>query len=114
MMSLFLFSVFIAAADNHAHEAEHHEETFEVSAAAQKTFGIQTQTLKGRPPWTIPASARVQSREENGVFRRQGHGFQRVDIDDLSAGDEIVVSGAGFLRTAEIAATEGAPEGHSH
>lgn len=99
-----------------------------LSLEALKTFEIRTQKLVGGGPWALPESARVHSGEEVNIFRlRQGF-FKRIDFsqhqrsagrivvssEDLRAGDEVVVSGVGFLRIAELTAFGGAPEGHSH
>lgn len=95
---------------------------------AEKTFDIKTLKLSGGGAWAIPLSARLLSGEEENLFRLRGGYFKRIDFrrvnsaanslvvtsNDLRDGDEIVVSGLGFLRVAEIAASGGAPEGHSH
>lgn len=101
---------------------------FKLSPEALKNFDLKYQNLTGDGPWVLPKSALVHSGEEVNVFRRRAGFFKRVDIqtlkqtpqdltldsDDLRQGDEIVVSGTGFLRIAELAASGGVSHGHSH
>ena len=101
---------------------------FKLSPEALKNFDLKYQSLSGDGPWVLPRSALVHSGEEVNVFRRRAGFFKRVDIqtlkqtpqdltvdsDDLREGDEIVVSGNGFLRIAELAASGGVSHGHSH
>lgn len=116
--------------DEHGHEEGHAEEGagFEVSPEGIKNFGLTYVKISGKSPWTLPKTAILQSGQESNLYRlRKGH-FQRIDFKqnseakdsvkvsshDLESGDEVVVTGVGYLRAAEIMATEGAPEGHSH
>jgi hypothetical protein len=76
----------------------------------------------------LPKTAIVRAGLEVNVFRFREGFYKRIDFvqlkkssttitlqsKDLKAGDEIAITGLGFLRTAEIAAFGGAPEGHSH
>lgn len=101
---------------------------FRLSAEAVKNFGIATQKLKGDGPWTLPKSAVVRSGEEVNFFRLRSGFFKRIDFttikktsaevtadsDSLRGGDEIVVTGTGFLRIAELSAFGDAVQGHSH
>ncbi|MDZ4083974.1 MAG: hypothetical protein U1E10_13610 [Bdellovibrionales bacterium] len=76
----------------------------------------------------LPRTAIVTAGLEVNVFRFRDGFYKRIDFvqlkkfaktislqsRDLKMGDEIALTGLGFLRTAEIAAFGGAPEGHSH
>nr|WP_295903301.1 hypothetical protein [uncultured Bdellovibrio sp.] len=101
---------------------------FKLSPEALKNFELKTVALKGAVSWEVPASAVLYSGEEVNLYRVREGFYKRIDFDtiskngsqvkikskDLQAGDEVVVQGVGFLRTAEIVASGGAPEGHSH
>ncbi|MEK2646329.1 hypothetical protein [Bdellovibrio sp. BCCA] len=101
---------------------------FKLSSEAIKNFDLKTVALKGSNPWEVPANAVLYSGEEVNVYRLRDGFYKRIDFDliskngsqikikskDLQTGDELVVQGVGFLRTAEIVASGGAPEGHSH
>ncbi len=104
------------------------ESGFKLSPEALKNFEIKTQKLSSQGPWELPLSARLLSQEEVNLFRVREGFFKRIDFNllsksqttmkitsaDLKDGDEIVINGIGFLRIAEITASGGAPEGHSH
>lgn len=104
----------------------HEKEGIKLSPEALKTFEIRTLRLIGAGPWTVPASAKLQSGEEVNVYRLRDSFFRRSDFKivksdrlqmtiqslDLKPGDEIVVSGIGYLRIAEIAAFGGTPDEH--
>jgi hypothetical protein len=104
------------------------EDGIKLSPEALKNFAIRVQKLSGPAPWIIPASARLLSGEEVNLYRLRDGRYKRIDFEvlkrtgdqltitsrDLRASDEIALSGIGFLRTAELAAFGGAPEGHSH
>lgn len=101
---------------------------FKLSPEALKNFELQFAKLNGDGPWTINPTAIVHAGEEVNVFRRRNGFFKRVDFetakkgektmaidsDDLREGDEIVISGLGFLRIAELASSGGIAHGHSH
>ena len=103
-------------------------EGLRLSKEAIGNFGLKTQRLEKAAPWTVPASAVLFSGEEVNLYRLRNGFYKRIDFvtdkktvqsytvhsKDLQAGDEIVTAGIGFLRTAEIVSTGGAPEGHSH
>lgn len=104
------------------------ENGIRLSPEALKNFDIRTLKLTGSGPWSIPTSARLLAGEEVNIYRVRDGAFKRIDFNitkktpdnmtinsaDLKSGDEIVISGIGFLRIAELAAFGGAPEGHSH
>lgn len=109
-------------------EAYDEHEGIKLSPQANRSFGISLTKLTGNSPWRVPLEALVMSGEEVNLFRmRKGFlkridfkelkketGFITVSSSELAPGDEIATSGLGFIRIAEIAATGGAPEGHSH
>jgi hypothetical protein len=134
MMTVLLFlsvsfsSVF-ASEDHHDEEQEHEENNgIQLSAEAIKNFDLKSLVLTSSGPWDIPNSAVLNSLEEVNVYRLRNGFYKRIDFkliskagtsikirsDDLIKGDAIVIQGVGFLRTAEITASGGAPEGHSH
>ncbi|MCK6597759.1 MAG: hypothetical protein L6Q37_05295 [Bdellovibrionaceae bacterium] len=91
-------------------------------------FEIKKIKWNGKAPLEVPKSAIVTSGMEVNVYRFREGFYKRIDFKeikkeknnitissvDLSAGDDVVTQGTGFLRIAEIAAFGGAPEGHSH
>ncbi|UYL09884.1 hypothetical protein B9G69_004760 [Bdellovibrio sp. SKB1291214] len=101
---------------------------FKLSPEAVKNFELQTFKIKNVEPWNIPNSSVLYSGEEINIYRMRNGFFKRIDFSivskgakemkirtpELKSGDEIVIQGVAFLRTAEIVATGGAPEGHSH
>lgn len=105
------------------------QEGFKLSPEAQKNFSLKFVELTQKGPWLIPGSAILYAGEEINIYRvrdgfykridfvtvsKQSKGSQVIKSTDLRAGDQIVTEGIGFLRAAEIVATGGAPEGHSH
>ncbi len=104
------------------------QEGFALSPEATKNFGLQYLKLEGNAPWKVPFNARMLSQEEVNLYRVRSSNIKRIDFKlisregnnmiisskDLVAGDQIVTTGIGFLRIAEIAAYGGAPEGHAH
>lgn len=101
---------------------------FKLSPEAIKNFELQTLKVRNVEPWNIPNSSVLYSGEEINIYRMRNGFFKRIDFSivskgatemkirtpELKPGDEIVIQGVAFLRTAEIVATGGAPEGHSH
>lgn len=101
---------------------------FKLSPEAHKNFEVTTRKLTGDGPWALPANAVVHSGEEVNLFRYRSGFFKRIDFqnirkvgeelvvdsDDMREGDEIVLTGLGFLRIAELAAFGGVAHGHSH
>ena len=104
------------------------ENGIKLAPQAIKNFGLETVQLAGSSPWTVPTSAILHSLEETNIYRVRNGFYKRIDFNlskrsqeqmtissqDLNAGDEVVISGVGFLRIAELTAFGGAPEGHSH
>ena len=103
------------------------ESGIKLSPEAEKNFEIARLKVS-QESIEIPKSAIVRAVSEVNVFRYRNGFYKRIDFEqlsraqnkifikseDLKPGDEVVVSGLGFLRIAEIAAFGGAPKGHSH
>lgn len=101
---------------------------FKLSPEAIKNFELRTVKLKHVEPWSVPNSAVLYSGEEINIYRLRNGFYKRIDFSivsksdrdlqiktpELKSGDEVVTQGVAFLRTAEIVATGGVPEGHSH
>ncbi|MBX3019866.1 MAG: hypothetical protein KF767_18410 [Bdellovibrionaceae bacterium] len=101
---------------------------FKLSPEAEKNFEIRAIVLKDAGPWTLPKMATVRSGSEVSLYRRRAGFIKRIDFTpasqsgetirvsskDLRPGDEILIAGLGFVRIAELAATGGMAEGHSH
>lgn len=101
---------------------------FKLSVEAIKNFDLKSLQLHGAGPWDIPNSATLYSGEEINIYRLRDGFYKRIDFvvvakgasqmkiisPDLKADDYVVIQGIGFLRTAEIVASGGAPDGHSH
>ena len=136
LMSIFvlMLGLTVKAEEGHDHGDEketHEEEVFEgvqLSPQAEKNFEIQRVAVGSSQQFEISASAVVTSGTEKNLYRYRDGKYLRVDFEvlkkvgkslvvkskDLKPGDEIVISGMGLLRIAELAATGGAPTSHSH
>lgn len=104
------------------------EEGIKLSPEAEKNFEIQKLKITSANSFEIPKDAVVTAGLEVNLYRYRAGFYKRIDFDqlsrsgnkisirskDLKSGDEIAITGLGFLRIAEIAAFGGAPEGHSH
>ena len=103
------------------------ENGIKLSPQAEKNFEIQKIKTFGNST-DLPKAAIVTAGIEVNIYRIRNGFYKRIDFEtiskhddkviikskDLKVGDEIAISGLGFLRLAEIAAFGGAPEGHSH
>ncbi len=103
-------------------------EGIKLSPEAEKNFEIQKFKVIANSAFEIPKEAVVTAGLEVNLYRYRAGFYKRVDFEqisrsgnkiqirskDLKSGDEIAITGLGFLRIAEIAAFGGAPEGHSH
>ncbi|MBS1960191.1 MAG: hypothetical protein JST80_12010 [Bdellovibrionales bacterium] len=101
---------------------------FELSAEARARFKIATAKLAGNGPWSISKRALVYTLDEVRVYVQKNGKIKSEDVrvvskgkdtatikaEHLSNGDEVVVSGAGYLRVAEMDASNGEDEGHGH
>jgi hypothetical protein len=104
------------------------EQGIKLSPEAEKNFEVKRMRLSSNGAFEIPRSAIVTAGTEVNLFRFRNGFYKRIDFiflskksdkavvssKDLKVGDEIALTGQGFLRIAEIAAFGGAPEGHSH
>lgn len=104
------------------------EEGIKLSSEAEKNFEIQKLKVTANSVFEIPKEAVVTAGLEVNLYRYRAGFYKRIDFEqlkrsgnkiqisskDLKSGDEIAITGLGFLRIAEIAAFGGAPEGHSH
>ena len=100
---------------------------FKLSPEAEEHFAVRKKKVTGAT-LEIPKDAIVRSGIEVNLYRLRDGFYKRIDFvllkkngstvvvqsADLKAGDQVALTGLGFLRTAEIAAFGGAPEGHSH
>lgn len=106
-------------------EKNEKEESIRLSSEAVKRMKLTSMEVKSLP-LTIPVQALVKVKSEKYVFRVRDNWYKRIEIQiiqktsenvvinssDLSVGDQVVITGLGFLRTAEIFSEEGAT--HSH
>jgi hypothetical protein len=104
------------------------DEGIKLSPEAEKNFEIQKLKVSNPGSIEIPKDALVTAGVEVNLYRYRAGFYKRIDFEqlirsknkisirsrDLQSGDEIAITGLGFLRIAEIAAFGGAPEGHSH
>lgn len=115
-----------AHADHDDHD-EHGSDGFKLTAKAIKNFELTYVDYKA--PGTIVSSKAIfRSLSEVNIYRERAGLYKRIDFKtleknkdtwkvsspDLMTGDQIVVSGIGFLRIAEIAASGGLSDSHSH
>jgi hypothetical protein len=113
--------------DHDDHKEENKPDGFKLNAVSMKTFELKF--VKYIPQKTIVSKNAVyKGLNEVNLYRVRAGVFKRIDFNilsknndsylvsspDLSPGDEIVVHGIGFLRIAEIAASGGLSDSHSH
>ncbi len=120
--------------DEHGEHGDHDDHANEVSAdgfklndASIKTFGLVNLPYSA-PSVVVSKEAIFKGLNEVNLYRLRNGFYKRVDFKilsqnkndfrvsspDLAAGDQIVVKGIGFLRIAEIAASGGLSDSHSH
>lgn len=85
---------------------------FKLSPEAIANFGIST--AKVQSPLQLPPAAIIKVKDERFVYRLSAGWIKKLHLDDVNAGDELIITGTGFVRIAEIVAVEGMAEGHSH
>ena len=109
------------------HKDEHSEDGFKLTEKSVKKFGLKTQ-LHTKEESLIPNSAIYRGLNEVNIYRLRDGLYKRIDFvtvkkgtetltiksKDLKKEDQIVISGVGFLRIAEIAASGGISDSHSH
>lgn len=113
------------------HKDEHDEEAkldgFKMTPASIKTFELKFVKYLGVKT-LVTKDAIYKGLDEVNLYRVRDGLFKRIDFKILSkeknsyfisspnlkVGDEIVTSGVGFLRMAEIAASGGLESSHSH
>lgn len=127
--------------ENHGHDEESsqvgpdkgiliasEEDGIKLSSEAENNFEIKRAKVLLTNVLEIPRTAIITAGTEVNIYRYRNGFYKRIDFEtlqkangrisirskELKIGDEIVISGLGFLRIAEIAAFGGAPEGHSH
>ena len=101
---------------------------FKLSPEAEVNFKVNKVKVLSTESIELPRKALVASTIEVNVYRYRAGFYKRIDFEtisksattikikskDIKQGDEIATTGLGFLRVTEIAAFDGAPEGHSH
>jgi replication fork clamp-binding protein CrfC len=113
--------------DEHDEHDEHGSDGFKLNDTSIKNFELTYVDYK-TPGTSISSKAIFRSLSEVNIYRVRAGLFKRIDFKtleknkdiwkvsspDLVSGDKIVVSGIGFLRIAEIAASGGLSDSHSH
>lgn len=109
------------------HGKESNENGFKLNDSAIKTFEIKIVKIAS-PQIKISKDAIYKGLNEVNVYRFRDGLFKRIDFktlsqdkgdylissSDLKSGDGVVINGIGFLRMAEIAASGGLSDSHSH
>lgn len=83
---------------------------FKLSPEALQNFGVKTAKHAGG----LPQGGLVKIKDGKFAYRLRDGWIKRLALGELRAGDDVIVEGVGFVRTAEIAAEEGVAHGHSH
>ena len=116
--------------DDHEEHTDHKEKVldgFKLNIASTKNFEIKFIKFNSNNI-LVPISAIYKGLNEVNIYRFRAGLYKRIDFKtisqtkfdylissvDLSDGDQIVTSGVGFLRIAEIAAAGGLSDSHSH
>lgn len=103
------------------------KEGFKLSPEAIKTMALETIAFNGTTI-SLDRKSIVFSKAEKSVFRLRNGWYKRVSVklsektensyiassQELTTGDQIVISGAGFLKIAEVFSEEGAELSHAH
>lgn len=109
------------------HDKVSKEDGFKLNVAAMKTFEIKTVKIASQQT-KVSRNAIYKGLNEVNIYRFRDGLFKRIDFKtlsqdkndylvsspDLKIGDGIVVNGIGFLRMAEISASGGLSDSHSH
>ncbi len=106
---------------------EKSKEGIKLSASAWKLMGVETSKISSKVI-EISYEALVEIKNEKSIYRIRNSWIKKapikvlkkngdkllIEIIDFREGDLLVISGVGFIRTAEIVAEQGAASGHSH
>lgn len=106
---------------------EKSKEGIKLSAAAWKLMGVDTSKISSKII-EINYEALVEIKSEKSIYRIRNSWIKKspikvlkktgdkllIEIEDFREGDLLVISGIGFIRTAELVAEQGAASGHSH
>ncbi len=100
---------------------------FKLAPEAMKTFELKTENIRSKVTEII-RPALVEIKNDKFIYRlrdgwikkvpvkvlRKDNAKITVDISQFKDGDQIIINGVGFVRTAELVAEEGVAHGHSH
>jgi len=106
---------------------EKSENGFKLSPEAIKSFELKTQKFVNNQA-QFPRPTLVEVKEEKFVYRMRDGWIKKIpvkvlkkdkvlvtlELSQFKNGDEIIVSGTGFVRVSELVAEEGMAEGHAH
>ncbi len=128
LSAAFAFTAFSEEDDHHHGEAHEHEEGnvgpgkavtkaspdkgFQLSEAAIRTLGIKTIVVED--PANIPSDALIHYQDMVGVYWLHDGWFKLIRPKRLEPGDQIVTSGADYLRIVELDLFTEDVEGHQH
>ena len=79
------------------------EQGFKLSPEAIATFGVKFETIAKN----APESSIAKVKDRKYLYRRKDGWIKRIELPELNAGDEIAVSGVGYIRIAELVVVEG-------
>ncbi len=103
------------------------KEGFKLAPEAMKTFELKTEDIRAKVTEII-RPALVEIKNDKFIYRLRDGWIKKVsvkvlkkdnlkvtvDISQFKDGDQIIINGVGFVRTAELVAEEGVAHGHSH
>lgn len=103
------------------------EHGFKLSVEAEKAFDLKYQAYSGET-FEAPVATLVEIKNSRYIYRVHEGWIKKVPAQvlkktassvflkvlGLEAGDQILIQGTGFVRTAEMVAEEGVSHGHSH
>lgn len=129
ILNLIVFGFFASTSDDHEHGHESEKKEFEISKEAVEFLKIETGKIKkesGR--FKIPKKSLVYFQNKTGIYVKENHHFKLIEVvsfqlqgqfafvqsEELSDGDEVVVSGVSFVRIAHLEATGQGGQGHAH
>lgn len=100
---------------------------FRLSPEAIKTFELKFQPLE-KETLEVPVNGLVEIKNNQFAYRVRDGWIRKVavkvlrknsrsvvmQVSDIKPGDQMIIGGTGFVRTAEMVAEEGVSHGHSH